>query len=88
MCSLGMGMWERVQPTVRRTETAEIIKSMCIKISAVDTTWSWLGRCELNDNLVEKTNLCRDKRGIKFLSVSVILCFMVLTHSFPMQDAR
>lgn len=61
---------------------------MCIKISAVDTTWSWLGRCDLNANLVEKTNLCRDKRGIKFLSVSVILCFMVLTHSFPLQAAR
>lgn len=57
---------------------------MYIKISAVDTIWSWLGKCALRANLVEKTNRYTDNRGIKSLNAGVILCLIVLTQSFAM----
>lgn len=59
---------------------------MQIKISAVATRWSWLGKCELSANLVEKTNPYTDNRGVKSLNEGVILCLMVLTHSFAMSS--
>ena len=57
-----------------------------IKISAVDTMWSWLGKCEWSAKLAEETNRDTDKRGIKSLNTGVILCLMVLTRSFAMSS--
>lgn len=61
-------------------------KSVYIKKSAVATMWSWLYRCELSANLVEQMNHYTGNRGIKSLNAGVILCLMVLTHSFAMSS--
>lgn len=52
----------------------------------MDTIWSWLSKCEISDNLVEKTNCYTDNRGVKSLNASGTLCLMVLTHSFEMSS--
>lgn len=61
-------------------------KNIYIKISAVDTIWSWLSKCELSANLAEKTNCYTDNRGIKSLNAGVTLCLVVLTRSFAVSS--
>lgn len=61
---------------------------MYIKISAVDTIWSCLGKCELSASLAERTNIYTDNRGIKSLSAGVILRLTEFTHSFAMSSKK